>query len=445
MATPVIMPRQGQSVESCIIAKWNKNKGDTVEIGDVLFSYETDKASFEETAKVGGTLLDIFFEEGDDVPCLLNVCVIGNPGEDTSEFKPASDDDEAPAQAAAEEAAPVAAAPAQAAPAATTVSGDMKISPRARNLAEKSCANLNLAQATGPHGRIIERDVERLIAEGKISTYAAADAYAGASADIAGSGVGGRVTVADMAAPASAAPAAMAASDLPEFEEVKNSNIRKVIAKSMHTSLSTMAQLTFNTTFDATAILNYRKILKEQGEAYGMEKVTLNDMILFAVSRVLLNHKVLNSYFADDKMTIFNNVHLGVATDTARGLMVPTVFYANRMSLKEISDKAKEVCSSCRDGACSPDILKGGTFTVSNLGNMGVESFTPVINPPQCAILGVCSVTKRVREVNGELKLYPAMGLSLTFDHRAVDGAPVARFLKELCTALENFTMLLGA
>ena len=153
----------------------------------------------------------------------------------------------------------------------------------------------------------------------------------------------------------------------------------------------------------------------------------------------------LNSYFDDDKMTIFNNVHLGVATDTARGLMVPTVFYANRMSLKEISDKAKEVCGACRDGACSPDILKGGTFTVSNLGNMGVESFTPVINPPQCAILGVCSVTKRVREVNGELKLYPAMGLSLTFDHRGVDGAPVARFLKELCTALENFTMLLGA
>ena len=300
MATPVIMPRQGQSVESCIIAKWNKNKGDTVEIGDVLFSYETDKASFEETAKVGGTMLDIFFEEGDDVPCLLNVCVIGNPGEDVSEFKPASEDDDAPAAPAAE-AAPAAAQVVEAAPVATAVSGDMKISPRARNLAEKSCANLNLAQASGPHGRIIERDVERLIAEGKISTYAAADAYAGASADIAGSGVGGRVTVADMAAPVSAVPAAMADSDVPEFEEVKNSNIRKVIAKSMHTSLSTMAQLTFNTSFDATAILNYRKILKEQGEAYGMEKVTLNDMILFAVSRVLLNHKVLNSYFADDK------------------------------------------------------------------------------------------------------------------------------------------------
>ena len=318
------------------------------------------------------------------------MCVIGNPGEDVSEFKPAFDEEEAEAAAAPaeEKAAPVV----EAAPVATTVGGDMKISPRARHLAERSCANLNLAQATGPNGRIIERDVERLIAEGKISTYAAQDAYAASSADVVGSGVGGRVTVADMAAPAAAqiAPAAIA-SDVPEFEEVKNSNIRKVIAKSMHTSLSTMAQLTFNTSFDATALLNYRKMLKEQGEAYGMEKVTLNDMILYAVSRVLLNHKVLNSYFADDKMTIFNNVHLGVATDTARGLMVPTIFYANRMSLKEISDQAKNVCGACRDGACSPDILKGGTFTVSNLGNMGVESFTPVINPPQTAILGVCN------------------------------------------------------
>ena len=445
MATPVIMPRQGQSVESCIIAKWNKKKGDAVAIGDVLFSYETDKASFEETAKVGGTLLETFFEEGDDVPCLLNVCVIGNPGEDVSAFQPAGDAEEQAAPATEEQpaAAPAPSSPAPAVECAVG-GGEVKISPRARHLAEKSCANLNLAQGSGPHGRVIERDVERLIAEGKISTYAAQDAYAASGADVAGSGVGGRVTLADLAAPAPAVCAA-AASDQPEFEEVKLTNIRKVIAKSMHSSLATMAQLTFNTTFDATAILNYRKVLKAKGEAYGMEKVTINDMILYAVSRVLLHHKDLNAYFADDKMTLFNNVHLGVATDTERGLMVPTVFYANRMSLKEISDQAKIVCSACRDGACNPDLLKGATFTVSNLGSMGVESFTPVINPPQTGILGVCSVTQRIREVDGEIKTYPAMGLSITFDHRAIDGAPVARFLQELCTALENFTMLLGA
>ena len=193
----------------------------------------------------------------------------------------------------------------------------------------------------------------------------------------------------------------------------------------MHSSLATMAQLTFNTTFDATAILNYRKVLKAKGEAYGMEKVTINDMILYAVSRVLLHHKDLNAYFADDKMTLFNNVHLGVATDTERGLMVPTVFYANRMSLKEISDQAKIVCSACRDGACNPDLLKGATFTVSNLGSMGVESFTPVINPPQTGILGVCSVTQphHARSTARSRPIRPWAFL-ITFDHRAIDGAP---------------------
>jgi len=439
MATPVIMPRQGQSVESCIIAEWKKKKGDTVEIGDVLFSYETDKASFEETAKVGGTMLEIFFEEGDDVPCLLNVCVIGTPGEDCSEFNPNGGD-----AAPAEEAAPAAAPAVEAAPVVTAAvtkteseDGKVAISPRAKNLAERACADLSQAAPTGPHGRIIERDVEKLIAEGKTTTYAAQGATA-----VDGTGIGGRTTTADAAAPV-AASAAAAAPEM-DFEDVKLTNIRKVIAKSMHASLSNMAQLTLNTSFDATAIMAYRKLLKNNGEALGMEKVTLNDMILFAVSRVILNHKDLNAHFLDDKMRIFNNVHLGVATDTERGLMVPTVFNANKLTLKEISDQTKNVCGMCRTGSCSPDLLKDGTFTVTNLGSMGIESFTPVINPPQTAILGVDTVVTKVREVNGNLTTYPSMGLSLTFDHRAVDGAPAARFLKELCSALENFTMLLG-
>jgi len=436
MATPVIMPRQGQSVESCIIAEWNKKKGDKVEVGDILFSYETDKASFEEKATVAGTLIDVFFEEGDDVPCLLNVCVIGEDGEDTAAFRPEGAEESAPAETAPAEAAP--AAPVVTATVTAVAGDEMKISPRAKNLAEKTCANLSLVEATGPNGRVIERDVEKLIAEGKCTTYAAQ----GATAEV-GTGIGGRVCTADLNAPA--VVAAPIADDGAEFEEIKHSNIRKVIAKSMHNSLSTMAQLTFNTTFDATAILNYRKLLKAQGEAYGMDKVTINDMILFAVSRVLLNHPEFNAHYYDDKMLQFKNVHLGVATDTARGLMVPTIFNANKMSLKEISAQAKTVCGMCRDGACSPDLLKGGTFTISNLGSMGVESFTPIINPPQVAILGVCATTTRIREVNGEIKTYPAMGLSLTFDHRALDGAPVARFLQDLVKALENFSMVLGA
>ncbi len=442
MATPVIMPRQGQSVESCIISKWNKKKGDAVAEGDVLFSYETDKASFEETAKVSGTLLEIFFEEGDDVECLLNVCVIGNEGESTAEFAPTVESDEP-----AEEATPAASAPeavATAAPVVTATAsadGDVKISPRAKNLADHVCADVTLAVPTGPNGRIIERDIERLIAEGKLTTPAATAAY---GKDIVGTGLGGRVTTADIAAQSAKASATATAAPVADVEEVPLSNIRKVIAKSMHNSLSEMAQLTLNTSFDATAIMKYRKLLKEKGEAFGMEKVTLNDMILYAVSRTILKHREINAHMLADKLVLFNNVHLGVATDTPRGLMVPTIFGANTMSLKEISAESKRVTGMCRDGACSPDLLKGASFTVTNLGSLGIESFTPVINPPQTAILGVCNMTTKVREKAGQISTYQAMGLSLTFDHRAVDGAPAARFLKDLCEALENFDMLLG-
>ena len=443
-ATPVIMPRQGQSVESCIISKWHKKVGDTVAEGDTLFSYETDKASFDEVSKVSGKMLAIFFEEGDDVECLLNVCVIGEDGANAEAFNPN-------ATAAPAEVAPVAsAAPVAAAPAAvvsTAKAGDaLKISPRAKNLAEKTFADISLATPTGPNGRIIERDVERLISEGKVVTPAAAEAL---GKGIVGTGIGGRVTTADIAAAGSAsvaAPAAPAevAAPVADYEEVPMTNIRKVIAKSMSASLTEMAQLTLNTSFDATAILNYRKVLKAKGEAFGMEKVTLNDMILYAVSRIILKHRDINAHLIDNKMRLFNNVHLGVACDTARGLMVPTVFNANKMSLKEISSESKRVTGMCRDGACSPDLLKDASFTITNLGSLGIESFTPVINPPQTAILGVCGTETKIREKNGEISTYQAMGLSLTFDHRAVDGAPAAKFLKELCEALENFDLLLG-
>ncbi len=443
-ATPVIMPRQGQSVESCIISKWHKKVGDTVAEGDTLFSYETDKASFDEVSKVSGKMLAIFFEEGDDVECLLNVCVIGEDGANAEAFNPN-------ATAAPAEVAPVAsAAPVAAAPAAvvsTAKAGDaLKISPRAKNLAEKTFADISLATPTGPNGRIIERDVERLISEGKVVTPAAAEAL---GKGIVGTGIGGRVTTADIAAAGSASAAAPAApaevaAPVADYEEVPMTNIRKVIAKSMSASLTEMAQLTLNTSFDATAILNYRKVLKAKGEAFGMEKVTLNDMILYAVSRIILKHRDINAHLIDNKMRLFNNVHLGVACDTARGLMVPTVFNANKMSLKEISGESKRVTGMCRDGACSPDLLKGASFTITNLGSLGIESFTPVINPPQTAILGVCGTETKIREKNGEISTYQAMGLSLTFDHRAVDGAPAAKFLKELCEALENFDLLLG-
>ena len=437
MATLVIMPRQGQSVESCVITEWKKKKGDAIAEGDVLFSYETDKSSFDEPATVAGTLLEVFAEDGDDVPCLDPVCIIGTPGEDISALMPKADAAAAPAAEAAAPAAEAKEEPKKEEVVVATESADkdgmMKISPRAKNLANKTYADLSQATPTGPNGRIIERDVNRLLDNGQRLTPEQYETFMKT----------GVAPAAEAAAPAAEAPAA-AAAPVAEYEDVKLSNVRKVIAKSMHESLSSMAQLTLNASFDATQIMEYRALLKKNAEAMGLNNITFNDMVLFAVAKTLKNHKDCNAHFLGDKMRYFNNVNLGIAVDTERGLLVPTVFNADKMGLNELSVNAKKVIKAAQGGSISPDLLSGGTFTVTNLGAMGIESFTPVINPPQTCILGVCNITRRVKEVNGEDVFYNAMGLSLTFDHRALDGAPAARFLKELCTNLENFNLLMA-
>lgn len=427
MATAVIMPRQGQSVESCIIGEWFKKVGDPVQEGDILFSYETDKSSFEEPAKQAGTLLAIFYGADDDVPCLTTVGVIGEPGESYAEFAPdqAAGTAEAPGMEA-----PAAKAPAAAAVAAPAVQAEgtalRGVSPRARNAAERLHVDPAQAQPTGPNGRVIERDIKALAQAGRTGT-----------------GLGGRVTVADQAAaPAAQAAPAVQGADA-EYQDVKLPNIRKVIAKSMFQSLSTMAQLTHTTSFDATCIMNFRKGLKAAPEQLQVPNITLNDIILFAASRVLPKHPDLNAHFLEDKMRYFRHVNLGIAVDTPRGLMVPTLMRAEEKSLKEIAAEAKALAAACQDGSINPDLLQGASFTVSNLGTLGIEHFTPVINPPQTGILGVDCIVERVRTVDGQITVYPAMGLSLTYDHRALDGAPASRFLQDMRAALENFQALL--
>ncbi len=430
------MPRQGQSVESCIITAWNKKVGDTVQEGDILFSYETDKSAFDEPAQVSGTLLAILANEGDVVPCLDTVCYIGDAGEDVSALvnaaAPAAE--EAPKAKEAPKAAEAVAA--AAAPVVTAAAADdklVRISPRAKALALKTGVDMTKVAPTGPHGRIIERDINAALDAGFVANTAAVEDF------LAGKIVAVEEEVA--AAPAAAAATAPVADDVLAYTEEPFSGIRKVISRQMHASLSEMAQLTLNASFDATALMNFRSTLKANGEALGLGKISLNDMVLYAVSRTLMNHPTLNANVVNDTFRYFKHANVGMAVDTERGLLVPTIFGAEKMSLAEISAAAKNVAGKAREGKLSPDEMSGGSFTVTNLGAMGVESFTPVINPPQTAILGVCAITYKLR---ADGTTYPAMGLSLTFDHRAVDGAPAARFLSDLCKALENFGLLLA-
>ncbi len=411
MATPVMMPNVGITVETCVLTKWMKNKGETVEEGEVLFTYETDKSTLEQEAPVSGTVLEIFFGEDADVPVMTNVCVIGAPGEDVEEFRPGTADKKEEEAAPAKQETPAPAAQQSApAPAPVMQTGFIKASPRAKALAEKRGVNLRFVSGTGPDGRIIERDV-----------FAAAQ----------GSGLSCRES-------GGAAPAV-------EYVDEKMSVIRRTIAKQMSASLQTAAQLTHTLSFDATDILAFRKGIKS-GEIQGYGNITLNDMILYVVSRTLAKpeHRALNAHLLEnDIMRYFSGVHMGVAVDTDRGLMVPTLFDCDKKPLNKISEEAKALAAKCRNGSALPDDLKGGTFTVSNLGAYGIEHFTPVINVPQTAILGVNTITTQIKAVNGGIQTYQAMGLSLTYDHRAVDGGPASRFLSELKATLENFTAFL--
>ena len=448
MATVVIMPKQGQSVESCILTEMKKKKGDTVAVGDILFAYETDKASFEEEAQVAGTVLDVFFDNGDEIPVLTNVMVIGNEGESTDEFRPGG------AAPAAEAAAPAGAAPGAppgplppaevkttapapaAAPAAAPSRTMSPVSPRAKALAEKEAVNAAALTGTGPHGRVIERDV-KAAAEATPKTTPLAKAIikeTGAALPTAGSGLAGMAKGADVGA--------LKNSVYATDSEIKPiSNMRKIIAKAMHASLQNSAQLTHHLSADARRIMALRKKVKKAVENGYPTNITLNDMVCMAVIKALKKFPQVNAHFLGDSTRNFSKVHLGLAVDTERGLMVPVVKNADDLSIQGLSNQLKEVANACKKGSIDPDLLssEAASFTVSNLGNYGVEVFTPVINLPQVAILGVNTIVPRPKNLGGGVYGFvPYMGLSLTYDHRALDGGEATRFVKQIATEIEN-------
>ena len=378
MANIILMPQLGISEESAILTVWYVKQGDIVRAGDKLFSIETGKSSFDVESGAGGTVLALYASEGDEVAVKAPVCAIGEPGEEV--VVP-----ELPAEPKAQ--ATPAVSPQEKRPAAPLcVTGQRGVSPRARNLAQKLGVDLTLAVPTGPEGRVIERDVRQLtdtVAQG--------------------------------------APAA--------YEDKPLSNMRKIIAQNMMASLQNTAQLTHTASFDATDILACRKRFKADP---AMNGVTLTDMVLFAVSRTLPDFPALNAWLLDETLRVFSDVNLAVAVDTGRGLMAPVIFGASALTLPALSGQAKTLAEGCRSGSADPALLTGGSFTVSNLGAFGIESFTPILNAPQTGILGVCAITQRVTG--------PVMTLSLTYDHRAIDGAPASRFLQTLCKYLEKFS-----
>ena len=447
MAVVVILPKQGQSVESCIITEIKKKKGDTVKKGDVLFAYETDKASFEEESPADGVVLECFYNDGDEVPVLLDMMVIGQPGEDYSSLlnDTTPEVDVAPEVAASLVLSSVEPmtenSHTESRDAHPYVSADITfVSPRAKNVAEKEALNASELVGSGPKGRVIEKDVLAAL-ERRPKMTALAKKIAseeGVQPQGAGSGLAGTAKSTDLAAPVNAVYGV-------DYEDKKLSNMRKLIAKAMHSSLQNSAQLTHHLGADARNIQNLRKKAKKAFEAGTLSaNLTINDFVCFAVVKALKKFPNANSHFLGESMRLFNKVHLGLAVDTERGLMVPAVRNADDLSIIGLANQLKEVANSCKKGAISPELLaaEAATFTVSNLGAYGVEMFTPVINLPQAAILGVNTIVPRPKDLgDGVYGFVPYIGLSLTYDHRALDGGEATRFLKQIAIEIETLEL----
>lgn len=446
MAEVVIMPKQGQSVESCIITELKKKTGDAVKKGDVLFTYETDKASFEEVSSVDGILLACLYQEGDEVPVLENMMVIGIPGEvittllvDTNKKDQQTKDEQAISGKSDHDSVENMVPDIKQIAGVTTshLTDDLFISPRARKLIEKESVDYTRLAGTGPQGRIIERDVVSHLQERPRMTPLAKRlaAQEGKQPQSAGTGLAGAARSSDLAALLNDGHSL-------DYEDRNISNIRKLIARSMHASLQNSAQLTHHLGADARRILELRKKVKAAQEKGTLSvNITLNDMVCFAVIKALKKFPNVNTHFLGEKTRYFHKVHLGLAVDTDRGLMVPVVRNADDLSITGLAAQLKEIAAACRNGCVNPDILssEAGSFTVSNLGNYGVEMFTPVINLPQSAILGVNTIIPRPKDLgDGVYAFVPYIGLSLTYDHRSLDGGEATRFLKQIAIEIET-------
>lgn len=383
MATPVEVPKVGNTVEECIVAKWLKQKGDVVSAGDVIAEIESDKATFDLTAPVDGTILELFFDEGAIVPVFTNLFVIGEPGESVETFRPQS-----AGMAAAPErpAAPIVSRPTEPAAATTT---SAPFSPRARRFAEQHGFHPSTVAGSGPGGRVIEEDLRR--------------AY---NLDPPGTRI---------------------------------SSVRERIARRMRESLASTAQYTLHASADATGLLALRARFKASA---GPADININSLVTFCTVKALLQIPDMNVEFIDGRIHKHPEINIGFAVDTPRGLLVPVVRNAHALTIGELASKMKELTAQAAQGTISPDGLLGATFSISNLGALGIGSFTPVLNPPQVAILGVGAIEVKPVRREGKVEFIDGMALSLTCDHQVIDGAPGARFLQVLIEKIEKVESL---
>ena len=406
MAFEVLMPQLGLTMEEGTVSQWVKHEGDAVKTGDVLLEITTDKLTNEVTSEHDGVLLKIVAQEGEDVPVKGLLCYVGQPGEAVGG---------APAAAPAAAPAPSAAAAPAAAPVAAAAGGArVRISPLARKTAAKLGVDVTKLTGTGPSGRIRQQDV---------LTAASAPQAAAAPAP------------APAAAPA-AKPVSKTGLELMEGDTVaKLAGMRKVVAQRMLQSHTEIPPVTQNTKVDVTELMKFRKMLM----AKTGNKYSVNDLILKATAKCLRQHPEVLVSLDGDQVIQRAHVNLGMAVALDAGLIVPVIRDADRLGLDALSAAAKDLASRAKNNKLTPDEYKGSTFSVSNLGMFGIETFTPIVNQPDAAILGVCAVQDElVMDDEGNISKHQVMRLSFTYDHRLIDGAVAAKFVMALRDLLEK-------
>ncbi len=388
MAVEVVMPKFGLTMTEGTIQQWFKSEGDAIKTGEALFEVETEKVLYEVEVAADGTVAKLLYAVEAVVGVGLPIAIIAEAGEDIAEIAARYAD----AAATATEPVPVAASAAP--PAPEEKRGRVPVTPAARKLAKEHSIDLALMTGTGPRGRITREDVQKIIDSG------------------------GQV------APSAAAPAA--AQDIPLR------GMRKVIAERMHQSLQGSAQLTITTEVDVTQLIDRRQEVRQDFNA------TYTDFIVQACAHALKQHPRMNASLEGNTIHLNNHIHVGLAVALDEGLIVPVVRDTDKKSLRDIAEEAKTLAEKARASQLKLEEVSGGTFTVSNLGMYGVDSFTPIINAPQSGILGVGRIVEKPVIYRGEVTRRSMLVLSLTFDHRVIDGAPAGAFLQTVADLLAH-------
>ena len=416
MSSQVTLPRLGQGMETGTIVRWLKSEGENVEKGEALYELDTEKVTQEVEAEVSGVLLKILAGEGDEIEVGKAIAVIGEQGEDVPEGE-AEDPTEVSEDEGHEEGSPAPereeerergreeapegpSEPEQSVE--STNGGRVKASPLARRIARERGIELSALRGTGPEGRIVAEDVERASATGAVS----------------------------------ATPSAGTRPPSGEVEVVKLNQMRKTIARRMTEAWEAPA-FQISMSADMTAAIRLRESLLARVEEGGV-RPTYSDILTKVVALALMRHRDVNAHFAGDSVKLFPTANIGIAVAIPHGLVVPVIPGCERLTIPEIAEARADIVSRTREGKLRAEDLDGGTFTISNLGMYGVERFTAVLNPPQAGILAVGAIEERAVVVDGDFEIQSRMDMTLTIDHRSVDGATASEFLATVKSFLEE-------